>query len=100
LVFSDPEPPSLYELQGILEGIYHSNLYDKKEFASRVSSRGTTKQNKRGNVISRRAGTAGTGGAYSLKEWHALLENHGIGTWSEGRWASGELGTSCFYLDC
>lgn len=76
------EPPTLFQLQNTLEEIYNSNLFETAAASRGASSR---RQNKRGNVISRRAETAGTGGAYSLKEWHALLERHGIGELIAGR---------------
>ena len=69
--------PALGEIQGILEGIYHSNIFAIAPF-SRKSSRKTPNRNSRGNLISQRAGTAGTGGTLSLREWHELLENHGL----------------------
>ena len=50
-------------------------------FAAGAASRGAGSRriNKRGSpVISRRAGTAGTGGALSLSEWHTILDSRGI----------------------
>ena len=70
------EPPNFGDLQGILEALYRSDMYSVQAPAS---TRRTPKQpNKRHNIISRRAGTAGTGGSLSLKEWHSLLESSGI----------------------
>jgi hypothetical protein len=50
-----PEP---WELQSIVEELYHSDVFAK--MSCHATSR-KTRQNKRG-FISRRAGTAGTGG--------------------------------------
>jgi hypothetical protein len=61
--FSCPEiqPPAAHELQQVLEGIYYSDMYAEVASPS-ASSRRTPKYDRRGNLISRRAGTAGTGG--------------------------------------
>ncbi len=62
--FSWPEiqPPVAHELQQVLEEMYYSDMY--ADVGSRgQGSRRTPRYDKRGNLISRRAGTAGTGGA-------------------------------------
>ena len=63
----ETEPPAAHELQGVLEGLYYSDMYADTGSRGASSRRTPSKPqpNKRGSLLSRRAGTAGTGGVCS-----------------------------------